>query len=110
MSIMTLEQAAKYLQIHPVTLRRHAIAGNLPAFKIGKEWRFLVEDIEGWARSSYSHPFRQELVSDIQGVAKCPLPNAANSGTYVLQRQTEKSLDELLAQKTGERRRSTTTG
>ena len=37
---LTAEEAAKYLGIHPSTVRRLARRGELPAFRIGKLWRF----------------------------------------------------------------------
>jgi excisionase family DNA binding protein len=38
--IMTLDQAAAWLQLHPVSLRRLAADGMVPGAKVGKEWRF----------------------------------------------------------------------
>lgn len=35
----TVEQAAKYLQAHPNTIRKMIRAGRLPAAKVGREWR-----------------------------------------------------------------------
>lgn len=48
--ILTVEEAAVLLSLHPHTVRRMAREGRLPAGKIGDEWRFsrraLVEWIE----------------------------------------------------------------
>jgi len=37
--------AARILGLAPVTVRRAAKAGPLPAVRVGGEWRFLVEDL-----------------------------------------------------------------
>jgi excisionase family DNA binding protein len=107
--MLTLEEAASYLQVHPVTLRRWATSGHTPGFKLGKEWRFIKEDLEAWGRSRYANQFRQELVSDMKGTSQCHSNNAVKSGTYVSQRQMEKSLDALLERKIGSKHKSITT-
>jgi excisionase family DNA binding protein len=44
--ILTIVQAAEYLQFHPDKVYRLARSGELPASKIGKEWRIRKADIE----------------------------------------------------------------
>ncbi len=46
--LMTLEEAAKYLDIHPGTLYRWAQKKKLPASKIGRIWRFRKERVNEW--------------------------------------------------------------
>jgi excisionase family DNA binding protein len=65
--IMTLEQAATWLQLHPVSLRRLAADGMVPGAKVGKEWRFsrkalieFVGDPESWQRHKTSGSEHQE--------------------------------------------------
>lgn len=57
--VMTLEQTAKYLHLHPVTLRNKARKGLIPACKMGREWRFIREQLDSWLGSSEDMP--QEL-------------------------------------------------
>lgn len=38
--VMTIEQAARYLQLHPQVVYRHVRAGTLPASRIGRTIRF----------------------------------------------------------------------
>lgn len=45
---MTLEQTAEYLHLHPVTLRNKARKGEIPAIKLGRQWRFVREQLEAW--------------------------------------------------------------
>jgi excisionase family DNA binding protein len=48
--ILTLEEAADYLRFHPSTVYRLARNGQLPARKIGKQWRFHREALDRWLR------------------------------------------------------------
>ncbi len=46
--ILTIKQAADFLQIHERTVYNLAKKKNIPSFKIGSDWRFLKKDIENW--------------------------------------------------------------
>jgi excisionase family DNA binding protein len=46
--IMTLYEVAEYLRLHPVTAYRMVKRGDVPAFRIGTEWRFRRERINRW--------------------------------------------------------------
>ena len=46
--IMTVEEVAKYLTLVPDTIYRKARAGEIPAVKMGKCWRFPREAIDKW--------------------------------------------------------------
>ena len=48
--VFTLKEAAEYLSVHRDTLRRRAKNGSIPAFKIGKDWRFYKTSIDQWIR------------------------------------------------------------
>lgn len=50
--ILTSEQAAAFLQIHPKTLQRMARQGRVPAYRIGDLWRFRASDLEAWLAST----------------------------------------------------------
>lgn len=43
--VLTAEEVAKYLRIHPYTVKRLARTGKLPGFKVGGQWRFNLEAI-----------------------------------------------------------------
>ena len=45
METLTLQQAADYLKIHPVTLQEKARSGEIPGAKIGKRWVFREIDL-----------------------------------------------------------------
>ena len=47
-AIMTIEELAVYLQLHPLTVRSLARAGELPTFKVGRQWRVKRDMLDGW--------------------------------------------------------------
>ena len=47
-AVLTLQQVADYLKVHPNTVYRLARRGKLPAFKIGSDWRFNRESVDRW--------------------------------------------------------------
>lgn len=48
--IMTAQDVADYLSLHPLTVHRYAREGKIPAFKIGADWRFHKKYIERWIK------------------------------------------------------------
>ena len=46
--IMTVKELADYLKVHASTVYRQLKRGQLPAFKVGSDWRFNVEAIDRW--------------------------------------------------------------
>lgn len=55
-------EAARFLCIHPATVKRLARAGKLPGFRIGNRWRFRPSELDAWARSTVrsAHSLRRE--------------------------------------------------
>lgn len=54
--IMTAEETCRYLKITPRTLYRYLRSRQIPAFKLGKEWRFVRSDLEQWIRDRVKSP------------------------------------------------------
>ena len=46
--VLTLAEASKYLKVNKYTIYRLAQKGRIPAFKVGKIWRFKRDKIEVW--------------------------------------------------------------
>jgi excisionase family DNA binding protein len=46
--MMTVKELADYLRVHPTTIYRLLRAGELPAMRIGSDWRFNRESIDAW--------------------------------------------------------------
>lgn len=50
-----LEEAAVYLNIRPVTLRKWIKQkADLPAYKIGRLWKFKRSELDAWVNSGKS--------------------------------------------------------
>jgi excisionase family DNA binding protein len=46
--VMTVKDLSEYLRVHPSTVYKLLRQGELPAFRIGSDWRFNVEVIDRW--------------------------------------------------------------
>ena len=46
--VLTVRDLSNYLRIHPSTVYRLLKTGQLPAFRVGSDWRFNVEEIDRW--------------------------------------------------------------
>jgi excisionase family DNA binding protein len=47
-TLMTIDDVAQYLGLHPLTVRRLARDGEIPALKIGRQWRVKRELLDQW--------------------------------------------------------------
>ena len=65
--ILTVQDLASYLRVHPSTIYRMLKKNQLPAFRVGSDWRFNVEAIDKWRAAVESgapgSPKRQRLSS-----------------------------------------------
>jgi excisionase family DNA binding protein len=52
--LLDSEEAAALLKIDDKSLQAMARAGQVPAFKIGKLWRFRASELDKWVRSKIS--------------------------------------------------------
>lgn len=46
--MMTISEVAEYLKLHELTVRRLAREGELPAFKVGRQWRIQRKKLQEW--------------------------------------------------------------
>ncbi len=46
--ILNINQVAKYIGIHKITLYRLIKSEKIPAFKIGRQWRFKKKLLDKW--------------------------------------------------------------
>ena len=51
---ISIEDAALFLNIKPVTLRKWIKDKNVPAHKIGKQWKCKRAELEEWVKSGKS--------------------------------------------------------
>lgn len=101
-------QAARFLHLHPATLREKARRGEVPAAKIGKQWIFLQVDLEAYVRSQYAPRMSQGESKEKSGChstdAKTHPIGGSNSKYW------EGKYNAALAQATKPKPRSTTPG
>ena len=44
--VLTVKEVASYLHLHPSTIHRMLRKNQLPAFRVGSDWRFTVDAID----------------------------------------------------------------
>ena len=49
--VLTVKDVSNYLRVHPSTIYRMLKRNQLPAFRVGSDWRFTVEAIDHWLGS-----------------------------------------------------------
>jgi len=75
--VLTAGEVASYLRVSLSTIYRLLKSGDLPAFKIGSDWRFNRVHIEAWLKSRAQMP---ELESGSDGRTSISVdPNFDNS-------------------------------
>lgn len=108
MSTFTLQQAADFLKIHPMTLQEKARSGEIPGAKIGKRWVFLEFDLIEHIRSQYK---RRALQGAHERNLTC---HSTNAKTRPAGGSKSPSMDErykeALRLKTKSKLRNSTTG
>ena len=67
--IMTTKEISQYLKLHEITICKYAVAGIIPAIRVGRMWRFDKDVIDDWIRTGQNDLETQERKS--QGNEKC---------------------------------------
>ena len=55
--VLTVQEVSSYLRVHPSTIYRMLKKHQLPAFRVGSDWRFTVEAIDKWREDVESGVF-----------------------------------------------------
>jgi excisionase family DNA binding protein len=50
---LTLEQIADYLQLSTSSVYKMARSQKIPAYKVGRQWRFRKDEIDNWVREKH---------------------------------------------------------
>lgn len=70
MKTLDLKEAARFLTLHAVTVQAKARSGEIPAFKPGRRWTFLQDDLVTYLRSFYPERW-QTVRGDNTEVSGC---------------------------------------
>ena len=52
--VMTVKDLSEYLHCNQSTIYRLLKRGELPAFKVGSDWRFMTAEIRNWCKKRMS--------------------------------------------------------
>src|SRR5581483_8231967 len=104
--LLTIAEAATTLRLHPVTLRALAAAGAVPAFKVGRAWRFVEIDLLAWARANY---VRADAVGDKESTCRSTNVQKAAAGGPRSPYQAEAAYADLVAPRIARKHRNGST-
>ena len=48
--VLTVSELAEYFNVNSITIYRLLKTGQLPAFRVGSEWRFTADAIAQWIK------------------------------------------------------------
>ncbi len=101
MNTMDLNQAAKFLRMHPEVLRQKTKAGRIPGAKPGKCWVFLEDDLADYVRSQYASQRQATRATCNEEVTLCRYDVEKKSGGSTSRHQMDKEYAEALGLKNG---------
>ncbi len=64
--ILIADEACKYLKMSKVTLYRHVRQGSIPAFKIGREWKFEKHSLDTWIQQRVKQDTEDRSIRSIE--------------------------------------------
>jgi excisionase family DNA binding protein len=59
--VLTVGEVADYLHVHQSTIYRMLRRSQLPAFRVGSDWRFDLETIDRWRLGAESRSSRTKM-------------------------------------------------
>ena len=62
--LMTTKELSEYLQLDRMTIYKLLKSGDIPANRVGHQWRFFRSDIDDWIRSKQVRPGSPERLSE----------------------------------------------
>jgi excisionase family DNA binding protein len=63
-NVMTVREVAAYLRVHPGTIYKLLKRHQVPAFRIGSDWRFRIEAIDRWRLEQGHGGFEEKITTD----------------------------------------------
>ena len=62
--LMTTKELSEYLQLDRMTIYKLLKSGDIPANRVGHQWRFFRSDIDDWIRSKQVRSGSPERLSE----------------------------------------------
>ena len=62
--LLTTKELTEYLQLDRMTIYKLLKSGDIPANRVGHQWRFFRSDIDDWIRSKQVRPGSPERLSE----------------------------------------------
>jgi excisionase family DNA binding protein len=82
--LLTVRELAGYLKLNPATVMRKAARGDLPAIKIGRQFRFDKEQIDKWlAAKTVGKPVNILVIDDEPVIGRVFKKGLASNGYQV---------------------------
>jgi len=66
--VLTLTEASQYLKVNKVTIYRLVHQNKIPAFKVGKIWRFRRDDIEAWVEANSNQALKGKAAEAVDNL------------------------------------------
>ena len=82
MDILTVQQAAAFLQISDDVLYPLIKSGEIPAGKVRGQWRMIKEDLAAWLRAQYATKPNQSYITSCHTVEQEQITGGSLSKEY----------------------------
>ena len=71
--LMTVRDLSQYLHVHTSTIYRMSRQREIPAFRIGSDWRFNIESVDRWCseQSEHKQPRNGSVLCEQRAAAGC---------------------------------------
>lgn len=70
--LLTVEEVAALLHLHPATVRAMAAGRKIPAARVGHRWLFLRADVMAWVQGRKTGPVLHRPVVELPRVVEPP--------------------------------------
>jgi excisionase family DNA binding protein len=80
--LLTSEEIADYLKLDAVTIRRKAAKGEIPAIKVGKQYRFDKDQVDKWLLQKTTGSQEKILVVDDEPIIGTLFQASLDKSTY----------------------------
>lgn len=55
----SVDEIAKHLRVSKETIYRWLEKGKIPAYRVGKQWRFKATEVDAWVVQGGAHPYEK---------------------------------------------------